>query len=134
MAIKALILDTSAYSAVQRGNREVANILNTAQQIYLPTIVVGELKAGFAFGTKRLDNERLLEKFMADPVVSVITLGDKTTIEFAEIYVQLRKDGKTIGQNDLWIAALARENQLPLLTLDKDFEGVDGLELVLVNK
>lgn len=130
--MKSLLLDTSAYSSIGRGNKIISDILNNAEQIFVPSIVVGELKAGFAFGTKRVENEKFLNRFLADPAVSVVTISDKTPTEFAEIYLQLRNDGLPIGQNDLWIAAIARENGLPLLTLDKDFANVKGIDLVSI--
>jgi len=125
-----LIIDTSAYSGLARGNVKIAKILSDAQQVYVPSVVIGELRAGFAFGAKRQANEKLLDRFMAEAGVSVLHIGDDTPDIFAEIYVELRKAGRPIGQNDLWIAALAREHRLALLTLDNDFSYVKDLELV----
>ena len=93
-------------------------------------IVEAELRAGFAFGTKSPENNELLDKFLMQSSVSMLQLSQDTPRVFAEIYAELRKDGRPIGQNDIWLAALARENQLALLTLDQDFKHVRGLELV----
>jgi len=127
-----IIIDTSAYSALQRGNQPIKSIFNTAQQIYIPTIVIGELKAGFAFGAKKEQNERLLNRFVADSAVSVVNINDRSPDIFARLYAQLRKSGHAVSQNDLWIASLAVEHQLPLLTLDSDFSYIEGLELVSI--
>ena len=126
------IIDTSAYSEAQRGNRAVIDLMNQADQIYMPTIVEAELRAGYSFGTKEAENCALLHKFLKQPSVSVINIGLNTPKVFAQIYLELRSDGFKIGQNDLWIASLARELQLPLLTLDHDFSRVKYLKLVPV--
>lgn len=123
-----IVVDTSAYSALQRGNIAVAEILQKAQYIYVPIIVIGELKAGFAFGSKKSENLRLLDRFLADPSVSVLQLSNKTTDVFSDIYTELRNAGTPIGQNDLWIASLTRENDLKLITCDGDFFNVQGID------
>ena len=124
------ILDTSAFSAAQRDDKKVVELLNRATQIYLPLIVEGEIRAGYEFGSRKNENNQLLDRFMTQSSVVMINLSDKTPVLFAEIYSELRKTGQPIGQNDLWIAALTREYGLPILTRDNDFKRVSGLELV----
>jgi predicted nucleic acid-binding protein len=125
-------IDTSAYSSMQRGNERVAELISAAQYVYVPIIVLAELKAGFAFGSKKSENMQLLSKFLADPAVSVLPITERTTDVFGDIFAELRAAGTPIGQNDLWIASLARENNLLLITSDKDFLSVQGIECVLV--
>lgn len=128
-----LLIDTSAYSALQKGSVAIKKILESADQIYIPTIVIAELKAGFAFGDKKTVNEGLLDKFISDPAVSVVNIDETTPDIFAEVYAQLRNKGRAIGQNDLWIASLALQYQLPLLTLDAGFASIKQLELIPIN-
>lgn len=125
-----IILDTSAYSAAGRGDARLKPWFTPESLILLPVVVIGELQAGFAIGNKRQYNERLLQQFMAQPNVTIIDITQKTAAGFAEIFAELRADGKAIGLNDMWIAALAREYKLPLLTLDKGFGFVRSIELV----
>lgn len=125
-----IILDTSAYSATGRGDARLKPWLTPESLILLPVVVIGELQAGFAIGNKRQHNERLLQQFMAQPNVTIVDVTQKTANIFAEIFAELRADGKAIGLNDMWIAALAREYKLPLLTLDKGFGFVRSIELV----
>ena len=129
MAIK-LALDTSAYSEFNRGNESLREFFKTENDLVLPLIVIGELRAGFSIGTKPKTNERLLRTFLDSPNVDTITLSDSTTKEFAQIFASLRKAGKPIGTNDMWIAALCIEHNLPLLTLDKDFSHIEKLKKV----
>lgn len=124
-----LILDTSAYSAFNRGDRRLKRWFRSDHDILVPLVVVGELRAGFAAGTRRPENEALLQRFLDAPNVTVVSLTDATTRLFAEIYLKLRRAGTPIGTNDLWIAALAREHHGQLLTLDTDFSGIPGLKI-----
>lgn len=123
------VLDTSAYSAFNRGDRRLREWFHTSNEILIPLIVVGELRGGFAAGNKRQENERLLQRFLDSPNVNTATLTDNTTKLFAETYLKLRKAGRPIGTNDLWIAAISLEHGLQLLTLDSGFACVPDLSL-----
>lgn len=124
-----VILDTSAYSAFRRGMPEVKPYFVRNNDVLVPIIVLGELRGGFAVGTRQAENERLLQEFLSLPNVRVVEITDATTHVSAKIYAQLRSAGTPIGQNDVWIAALAIEHKARLLTLDKDFAVVKGLQI-----
>jgi tRNA(fMet)-specific endonuclease VapC len=126
------VLDTSAYSAFNRGDERLRKWLHPDNAIILPLIVIGELRAGFAAGSKRKENEYLLQRFIDSPNVSSVTITDTTTKLFAEIYLILRKTGKPIGTNDMWIAATTLERDVSLLTLDADFSQVPDLMIVQI--
>ncbi len=122
-------LDTSAYSAFNRGDNSLRVWFSIDNDIIVPIIVVGELRAGFAAGTKQKENEELLQRFLDSPNVYVQTITDKTTLIYSQIYLKLREKGKRIGTNDMWIAAIALELDNELLTLDDDFKNVPNLML-----
>lgn len=125
-----IILDTSVYSAAGRGDTRFKKWLKPEVEILLPLPVIAELRAGFLVGNRPDKNERDLQRFLVEPNVSVATISDATTQYYAEIYAQLRRAGKPIGTNDMWIAALALEQGIPLLTLDTDFSNIPDLQLV----
>jgi len=125
-------LDTSAYSAFNRGDKRLRKWFNSDNEIIMPNIVVGELRAGFAAGNRREENEQLLQRFLDSPNVSIVTITDKTTQVYADIYLKLRQKGKPIGTNDMWIAAMSLELDVSLLTTDTDFAHVPGLVLVKI--
>lgn len=129
MALK-LVIDTSAYSGFKKGDESLRPFITTQNNLFVPVIVLGELRSGFAAGSKQTENERSLQLFLSYPSVEVLFLTDETTKIMANLYAKLRKTGKMIGSNDLWIAALAIEHKLPLLTLDKDFSSIAGLEII----
>jgi tRNA(fMet)-specific endonuclease VapC len=122
-------LDTSAYSAFNRGDKRLKAWFTSDNEIIVPSIVVGELRAGFAAGNKRKENEALLQRFLDSPNVYVQTITDKTTLIYSEIYLKLREKGRPIGTNDMWIAAIALELDNELLTLDDDFANIPDLML-----
>jgi tRNA(fMet)-specific endonuclease VapC len=128
--ITSFILDTSAYSAFNRGEESLRKWFQGRYEIAVPFIVLGELRAGFAAGTLGMKNDKLLRRFLDSPNVYTLPISAATTEHFAYLFSHLRKNGIAIGTNDLWIAALSKEHALPILTMDKDFERIDGIELV----
>lgn len=118
------MLDTSAYVAFKRGHRDAVTALRRAERILLPTIVMGELLAGFEAGNRRQKNRLGLEEFQKSPRVAVVPVTLETAERYAHIYAYLRKNGRPIPTNDLWIAASAMEHSAELLTCDAHFLNV----------
>ena len=127
--MSALAIDTNAYSGFMRGQAGMVKALRSAHEIHLPLIVLAELLAGFAAGTRGRKNRDELARFMASPRVHLLKPDEKTAHHYADVFATLRGKGTPIPTNDLWIAALARQYRLPLLTLDTHFAAVPGLVL-----
>lgn len=130
-----VILDTVAYNALLGGNKAVVEIINTAHELVVPFIVVGELKYGYLKGSRREYNQQTLEQFLSQPYVRMELARETTADHYAELYVYAEQRGRALSHNDLWIAALAKETGLPLVTLDQDFavfEEVLGKQLHLL--
>ena len=119
-----VLLDTSAYSALQRGHRELLATVQLAEEIYVSSVVLGELYAGFRHGTRTAENEEILKHFLTAPSVTVAVVGDETAHRYALILNDLRRTGALIPTNDIWIAATAMEHGLRLLTTDPHYERV----------
>jgi tRNA(fMet)-specific endonuclease VapC len=122
-----VLLDTNAYSALSRGRLEASDHFRQAQEVILSTIVLGELLFGFQNGSRYLDNRRRLEEFLQQPRVRIVTLTLETAEHFGEISAKLRKRGKPIPTNDIWIAAQAVETGSDLLSSDSHFGEIEGL-------
>ena len=122
-------LDTNAYSDFMRGVLERVRVVQTAERIYVPLIVLGELRAGFAAGGREAENLAILRKFLASPRVSILSPDEVTTEFYARTFVRLRSKGVTIPMNDLWIAALALQHDLDVCSSDAHFAQVEGLRL-----
>lgn len=119
--MNSLMLDTSAYAAFKRGHEEATSALRKSPEILIPTIVLGELWAGFEVGSKREQNRQQLDAFLGSPRVVLAPVTGETAVRYAVIYAYLRANGRPIPTNDLWIAALAMEHGATLFTADAHF-------------
>jgi tRNA(fMet)-specific endonuclease VapC len=129
--MKRIAIDTSYYSAFKRGRAPHLLIpLKSAEYIGISTVVLGELLGGFKTGSQPEKYIEELEKFLATPRVFVNGIDEDTADFYSEIYKRLRKKGKPIPSNDMWIAACAMQNGQAVLTLDNHFELIDGLNLI----
>ena len=126
-----LTLDTSAYSAFKRGHTEVVRHIRRAEEILLPSIVLGELLGGFEAGQRSRRNRDELDLFRESPRVRLVSIGEATAERYAVIYASLRAMGQPIPTNDLWIAASAMEHGTELVTLDRDFTHVAQILVAL---
>ncbi len=125
-----LALDTNRYADLCRGNPRVVEIVEAADAVWLPFIVVGELRAGCAVGSQGPRNEAVLRRFLLKPGVSVLYPDEQTTYHYATIYRQLRKQGTPIPTNDMWIAALVLQHSLTLYDRDRHFDALPQLTRV----
>ena len=117
-------LDTNRITDLFRGDLELADQLGTAEEVWIPLFALGEIKAGFQGGTQQRRNESLLNRFLAKPTVGVLLPSRETAAQYARIFVQLRRAGTPVPDNDLWIAALVLEHDLVLITRDRHFEQI----------
>jgi tRNA(fMet)-specific endonuclease VapC len=122
-----VLLDTSAYSALNRGNQAVLNVMQRSETIAVPAIVLGELYSGFRAGTRWTENTTQLAEFLSKRSVRLVSVTEETALRYAEVDVYLRKKGRPIPRNYVWIAAVAIEQGLQLLTLDEHFQEIPML-------
>ncbi len=116
-----MIIDTNVYRALDRGDPVAIDALRGQSNVYLPIICVGELRYGFANGNKQKENEFRLSKFLAQERVDILFPTLKTAELYGQLATRCRQTGRALSHNDLWIAALASENDELLITYDKDF-------------
>ena len=122
-----LALDTNRYADLCRGDAFVIEMVEQADEVWLPFIVIGELRAGFAAGSQEARNEATLRRFLLKPGVAVLYADGQTTHHYANVYRQLRKQGTPIPTNDMWIAALVLQNDLLLCARDAHFDALAQL-------
>jgi tRNA(fMet)-specific endonuclease VapC len=115
-------LDTNRYDDLIVGDEAVADIVESAETVFLPFVVIGELRAGFAAGTRKAENDRLLRRFLMKDGVEILWAGEQTCHHYASVYAQLRRQGTPIPTNDMWIAALVLEHELALCSRDVHFD------------
>lgn len=122
-----LVLDTSAYSHFRAGDDRVLDWVAAAEIVFLPTIVLGELEAGFALGRRELANRTLLAEFLAEPFVAVLPVTPTVARHYGRLFASLRRVGTPIPINDIWIAATTLDCGGHLLTFDGDFSNVSHI-------
>jgi tRNA(fMet)-specific endonuclease VapC len=117
-----LALDTNRYVDLCKGAEATVRLVSTAQAVFLPFVVVAELRAGFVLGKRTAENERVLRRFLLKPDVAVLFADEQTTHHYAAAYRQLRVQGTPIPTSDLWIAALVLQHNLQLHDRDRHFD------------
>jgi predicted nucleic acid-binding protein len=122
----ALILDTNALSAAAEHEPAALAIVAHAQRLAVPAIVLGEFRLGIAQSRHKVIYENWLRDWAE--TVEVLEIDNETTISYTVIGLELKNKGKPIPVNDLWIAALCRQYSLPLLSRDRHFDSVSGLQ------
>ncbi len=128
-----LVLDTNVYSDYAEGVPETVDLIATqGEQIYLPSIVLGELQFGFMKGKRQAFNEKKLRQFTDILNVEVINVNTDVARKYATIYLSLQKKGTKIPINDVWIAASCMEVGGTLLTRDRHFEVVDQIDTIIL--
>jgi len=115
-------LDTNRYVDLCKGVGGTVALLEEAEAIMLPFVVLGELRAGFAHGRRQAENERTLRRFLLKEGVRVLFADDQTTHHYAAVFRQLWKQGTPIPTNDMWLAALVLQHNLALHARDKHFD------------
>ena len=122
-----ILLDTNAYSALMRGTAEVADRVRGAERVLVSPVVLGELLFGFRNGLRRAENERQLDAFLEHSFVELLTVTRTTADRFARIATGLKRKGRPIPVNDVWIAAQAMESGAELFSSDRHFDEIEGL-------
>jgi predicted nucleic acid-binding protein len=120
-----LILDTNALSAFIDGEPALEGRLAAASQVAIPVIVLGEFRYGIAGSRHRAKYEAWLTDHL--PAFEILAVTEPTTQVYTRVRTALKKAGRPIPANDAWIAALAIQHRLPVLTRDEHFDVVPGL-------
>src|SRR5438876_5173646 len=120
-------LDTNRYVDFCRGVSEVVERIQQAERIYLPFVTLAELRAGFLCGSRARQNEQVLTRFLNSPRVRVLYADEQTTHHYARLFQQLREQATPIPTNDIWIAGLALQYDLPLYARDAHFDHIAQL-------
>jgi tRNA(fMet)-specific endonuclease VapC len=121
-----LILDTNAVSAVLSGDKRIGEVLADADRHHLPLGVIAEYQYGLLASNRRKRLESLFRRLEAD---SIVLYPDRETADwYAGIRLELKKNGTPIPENDIWVAALARQFDLEIASLDAHFDLIDKLK------
>ena len=122
-----IAIDTNAYRDFMRNDPSRVHLFRTAHHLYIPLIVLGELRAGLAAGKLQSTNAANLQSFLNTPRVSVLLPDEQTSHHYAQLYLYLRQHVSPIPTNDRWIASLVLQHQLVLCTSDVHFQNLPQL-------
>lgn len=127
-----IAVDTNVISALLRGEPcELSDGELSHGELYVPFVVIAELRAGIAAGNNPQKNQPLLDRFFDDENLTTSPGLTPEVIQcYTQIYSYLRKKGNPISPNDLWIAAECMQLSLPLMTYDGDFDNVPQIILI----
>jgi predicted nucleic acid-binding protein len=120
-----LILDTNALSAFVDGDSGVGEVLRRQARACIPVVVLGEFRYGIAQSTHRKAYEAWLKAHLGH--FDVLPVVAETAAAYAALRVALRQQGTPIPANDAWIAALAVQHRMPVLSRDRHFDVVPEL-------
>ncbi len=126
-----LVLDTSAYSRFRAGDSRVLDLIAAAELVLVPVTVLGELHGAFEFGTRARENRTVLTEFLNEPFVRIVPVSPDIARRYGKVYAALRRAGRPIPVNDMWIAAAAMDQGGCLITFDRHYEQVAGLDYLL---
>ena len=121
------LLDTNIIAAWLKDETSVADKIDKAKEIHIPIIAVGELYYGALYSTQVAKNIKEIKSITAN--YGVLQIDEETTIAYGNIKAALRKKGKQIPENDIWIAAIAKRFKLVVVTRDKHFKEIEGINI-----
>lgn len=123
-----MILDTNAVSALFAGDARLGEVLSNDERHHLPVIVIGEYRYGLLRSRSRAHLRRLLDELIAQSIV--LPVEEPTAVHYAQIREELRQSGRPIPENDVWIAAIARHHDQPIVSRDDHFDGIGEVRRV----
>ncbi len=118
---------TNRLSDLFRGDAALSEQLGLCDEVWIPLVVMGEIQAGFQGGGHSHRNHRMLLAFLQRPTAGVLLPDEQTAGQYAQLFVQLKRHGKPIPDNDLWIAALCVQHSLTLISRDRHFDRIPQL-------
>ena len=121
-----MILDTNGLSAMAEGDTRLQPFIAEAKRLEVPVIVLGEFRFGIVGSRRQAHYERWLQNLVSN--CRVLAVDEGTAVEYANIRHDLKAKGQPIPSNDAWIAALARQHSLPILSRDAHFDVVPRLK------
>jgi tRNA(fMet)-specific endonuclease VapC len=123
-----VILDTNAISAMADGDSAIGSVSMRSGGVFIPVVVLGEYRFGLRRSRNRVEYEGWLTGALK--VWPLLPIVEATAEVYADIRGELQRGGRPIPTNDLWIAALARQHKLPVLSRDRHFDVVPGLKRI----
>lgn len=121
------LLDTNIVIALFANDEKVKENLIKTDEVFIPSIVIGELFYGAYKSARAKENIQKIEELANQSVV--LGCDSETSRIYGEIKYELSVKGHPIPENDIWIAAIAIQNELTLVSRDAHFDEVSKLRI-----
>ncbi|WP_238989368.1 type II toxin-antitoxin system VapC family toxin [Mucilaginibacter terrigena] len=122
-----MLLDTSIIIDLFKGDHDILSILDAQEFIFLPAAALGELYLGAYRSSNIVKHLSQIQSFVSE--CEFLPVDAETAKQYAIIKSDLLLKGKPIPENDIWIAATAKQYQLAIFTKDKHFTLIDGINI-----
>jgi len=123
------LLDTNIIIALFASEREVQEKLAQADEVFVASVVLGELYFGAHKSARVTKNLARIDELASNAVV--ISCDTETARCYGEVKNALRLKGHPVPENDIWIAAVALQHELALVTRDTHFDEIENLKIVV---
>jgi tRNA(fMet)-specific endonuclease VapC len=123
------VIDTNVIIRMLNNDEAAIDLLNTVSGAFIPIIVVGELFYGAKKSARRRENMALFRKVI-DSFDGILVIDEMVAESYGAIKFDVKKNGFTIPENDLWIAAVSHAHDLPLATFDEHFKHISCIEII----
>jgi tRNA(fMet)-specific endonuclease VapC len=121
-----VILDTNALSALLDKDTALLETIQESRELALPVIVLGEFRFGISVSRRRDEYEAWLRRDLS--LFRVLPIVEETSLYHAAIRSELKASGSPIPANDAWIAGLAQQHRMPIVSRDTHFDKVENIE------
>ena len=128
--MRRITIDTNVYVAFKNNDEGVIEAFRNSDLIGMDITVIAELITGFSLGGREKKNREELEAFLDAPRVEILPHDLETAEFYALVVKKLKKRGRPIPTNDIWIASNALKHGLALYSFDGHFQEIEGLLLL----
>ncbi len=123
------LLDTNTVISFMRKDEKTVEAIHELEEVFIPVTVVGELYYG-AFKSKKIkENLKNISELLK--IISVLGNDVETARIYGDLKSKLKEKGRPIPENDIWIASIAKQYKLTIMTTDQHFEAIENLKLVV---
>ena len=129
--MKCLVVDTNVLIGMFAHGDTAPEAFKGYDRILLPSIVIGEYRAGITESRAGRESARKLAFFRGHNTVDTVSITDRTSELYAKVFQALKECGRPIPQNDMWIAASSLEHCADLATYDEHFKAVPMLSVII---
>lgn len=122
------LLDTNIVIGLFNKDYKIIEVLRRIENVFIPAIVIGELLYGAYNSNRKEENVSKIKLFIEN--IPILYCDEDTADEYGKIKSKLKRKGKPIPENDIWIAAIASQYNLTLITNDYHFKEVDNISIL----